>query len=93
MPDRIVSVTAHTTLDFVDATVEGHDFGEDAPAVVDATTPRDDPEHVELQVELDNTELSDIRPHATTVVLSPDQARRLADDLVAAADEVEAARD
>jgi len=91
MPDRILGVTANTTLDFVDATVDGHDFSDEGPAVVDATTPRNDPDHVKLQVEVDNTELSAVPPHATTVALSPDQARWLADDLEAAADAVEEA--
>ncbi|MFO7925084.1 DUF6360 family protein [Natronomonas sp.] len=91
MADRIMKVNAYTTLDLLDGEVEGHDFTEEAYAVVDVTSPRTDPDHVSLQLELDNTELERLEPHADTVRLSPDEARSLAADLEKHAEKVEAA--
>ncbi|MUW15998.1 hypothetical protein GJ633_16430 [Halorubrum sp. CBA1125] len=92
MTDRLLSVNAYTTLDFVDARARGHDFETDAPGVVNVTAPREDPEHVTLQVELDGTALDRLPAHADEVDLSPAQARTLAEALESTADRVEAAR-
>jgi len=48
----------------LDGTVEGHGFEEDAYAVLNVTAPRKDPDHVELQLEMDNVELSSVPAHA-----------------------------
>lgn len=91
--DRIMRVNAYTTFDLLDASVEGHGFEEDAYAVLNVTAPREDPDHVELQLELDNTEVTEVRPHAETVTLSADQARELAGELEEYAAKVDAAQD
>lgn len=89
MADRIMKVNAFTTLDLVDASVEGHDFEERAYATVNVTTAREGPDHVSLQVELDNTELDHLPAHAETVELDADQARELAAALEEHAGKVE----
>ncbi|MFB6307800.1 MAG: DUF6360 family protein [Haloarculaceae archaeon] len=89
MPDRILSVTAHTTFDFLDGEIDGHGFSEEAVAVLNVTAPDEDPEHVEVQLEMDNTDLDAVRAHADTVTLSPSEARELAAELEAHADRVE----
>jgi hypothetical protein len=81
MADRILSVTAYTTFDLVDARVEGHGFDERVPAVLNVRTDRDDPDTVDLQLEVDNTAVDAIDAHAETVELTPAQARELADEL------------
>jgi hypothetical protein len=92
MPDRIMKVNAYTTLDLLDGTAEGHDFEEEAYATLNVTSPRRDPDHVSLQLELDSTGLDHLPPHADSVRLSPEQARTLASDLEEHAGAVEAAR-
>ncbi|WP_281193578.1 DUF6360 family protein [Halorubrum sp. F4] len=92
MSDRLLRVNAYTTLDLVDARARGHGFEADAPGVVNVTAPREDPDHVDLQVELDDTAIP-IPAHADEIELSPGQARTLAEALESAADRVEAARD
>jgi len=91
MADRILTVNAYTTFDLLDGRVEGRGFGEAAPAVLNATAPRDDPDHVKLQLELDNTQLSEVPPHADHVRLSAAEARELAAELEEYADKVESA--
>ncbi len=92
MADRILKVNAFTTFDLLDGVAEGHGFEDEALSVLNVTTDtRDDPDHVELQVELDNTDLSEIQPHADRVELSADQARELATELQKYADKVDAA--
>ena len=91
MPDRIMKVNAYTTLDLLDGEAEGHDFTEEAFAVVNVTSPRREPDHISLQLELDNTQLEHLKPHAETVRLSPEEARDLAADLEKHASKVEAA--
>ena len=91
MADRIMKVNAYTTLDLLEGEAEGHGFTEEAYAVVNVTSPRNDPDHVSLQLELDNTELDELRPHADTVRLSAAAARTLAADLEKHADAVESA--
>ncbi|PSQ33818.1 hypothetical protein BRD05_07875 [Halobacteriales archaeon QS_9_70_65] len=93
MPDRIMKVNAYTTLDLLDGEAEGHDFTEEALAVVNVTSPRRDPDHISLQLELDNTQLDHLKPHAETVRLSAEEARELAADLEKHASKVEAAED
>ena len=91
MPDRIMKVNAYTTLDLLDGEAKGHDFTEEAFAVVNVTSPRREPDHISLQLELDNTQLEHLKPHAETVQLSPEEARELAADLEKHASKVEAA--
>jgi hypothetical protein len=91
MADRIMKVNAYTTLDLLEAEAEGHGFTEEAYAVLNVTSPRNDPDHVSLQLELDNTELEAIDPHADTVRLSPSEARELAADLQKHATKVDSA--
>jgi hypothetical protein len=92
MVDRLMTVNAYTTLDLVDAVAEGHDFEEEAFATLNVTSPRKNPDHVSLQLELDNTQLTELPAHAETVTLTPDQARSIAADLETHADKVEAAQ-
>jgi len=91
MADRIMKVNAYTTLDLVEGEAEGHGFTDSAYAVVNVTSPRESPDHVSLQLELDNTELEHLEPHADTVRLSAAEARDLAADLEKHAETVEAA--
>ena len=89
MSDRLLSVTAYTTLDLIDGEAEAHEFTESAYAVVNATSPRKKPDHVKLEMELDNAELEHLPAHADRVRLTPDQARELAADLEKNASKVE----
>jgi len=82
MVDRVLKVNAYTTFDLLDAEVEGHGFSESALAVLNVTTDdRDDPDSVELELELDNTELDAVEPHADRVTLPAAEARELASEL------------
>jgi hypothetical protein len=92
MADRIMTVNAFTTLDLVEARAEGHGFEEEAYATLDVTSPRTEPDHVELQLELDNTQLEEPPAHAETVELTPEQAREVAAALEEHAADVEDAR-
>jgi hypothetical protein len=92
MVDRIMKVNAYTTFDLLDGEVEGHGFDEEALAVLNVTSPRKDPDHVELQLEMDNTQLETVKPHADTVTLSAAQAREMAAELEKHAEKVEAAQ-
>lgn len=92
MADRIMKVNAHTTLDLLDGEAEGHGFTEEAYAVLNVTSPRQSPDYVSLQLELDNTALEHLEPHADTIRLSPEEARALATDLEKHAEKVEDAR-
>ena len=89
MADRIVKVNANTTLDLLEGEAEGHGFTEEAYAVVNVTTPREDPDHVSLRLELDSAELERLEPHADAVRLSASEARTLAADLEAHAEKLE----
>ena len=93
MPDRLLRVNAYTTFDMVDATATGHDFEESALAVLNVTAPRENPDDVTLELELDNTDLETLPAHADRVTLSAAQARKLADELETYAARVEAAAD
>jgi hypothetical protein len=92
MADRIMTVNAFTTLDLVEARAEGHGFEEEAYATLDVISPRTEPDHVELQLELDNTQLEELPAHAETVELTPEQAREVAAALEEHAADVEDAR-
>lgn len=92
MVDRIMRVNAYTTFDMLDGEVEGHDFHEEAYAVLNVTAPRKDPDHVELQLEMDNVELDSVPAHADRVTLSAGDARELAAELNRYADKVEDAQ-
>ncbi|GAB3412939.1 hypothetical protein GCM10027435_06270 [Haloparvum alkalitolerans] len=96
MPDRISRVTGYTTLDLVEGEAVGADWSAEALGVLDATADRRDPDHVELRVELDGTDLAgveDLRHHADVLRLTPEQARAVAEDLRSHADRVAASRD
>ncbi|MFW6382543.1 MAG: DUF6360 family protein [Haloferacaceae archaeon] len=90
MSDRLLSVNAYTTLDLLDGEAESHEFTESAYAVLNATAPRDRPDHVRLELELDNADLEHLPAHADRVRLSPAEARTLAADLEKYAARVEA---
>jgi len=90
MSDRLLSVNAYTTLDLIDGEAEAHDFTESAYAVVNATAPRKKPDHVKLELELDNADLEHLPAHADRVRLTPDQARELASELERYAEKVDA---
>lgn len=92
MVDRIMKVNAYTTFDLLDGEIEGHGFEEEALAVLNVTSARKDPDHVELQLEMDNTQLETVEPHADTVTLSAEQAREMAAELEKHAGKVEAAQ-
>ena len=91
MADRIMRVNAFTTLDLADATVEGHGFEAEAFATLNVTSPRRNPDHVSLQLELDNAGIDALPAHAETVELSAEQARAVARELEEHAGKVEAA--
>ncbi len=84
-------VNAYTTFDLLDATVEGHGFTESAPATLNVSVPRGQPDHVRLELEVDNVELETVRPHSDSVSLSATQARTLAAELESYAADVETA--
>jgi len=93
MADRVMKVNAFTTFDLLDASVEGHGFEEEAFATLNVRTAREAPEAISLELELDNTELESVPPHADRVTLSAAEARTLATELQSAADRVAAAED
>lgn len=91
MVDRIMTVNAYTTFDLLEGRVEGHGFTEDAYTVLNVSTDtREDPDAVEIQLEMDNTEIDAVEPHADTVTLSPAEAREMAAELEKYAAKVEA---
>lgn len=91
--NRLLRVNAYTTLDMADARAIGHDFAdEEALAVLNVTAPRKNPDHVELQLELDNSQLESLPAHAEKVTLTPEQAREVAADLEKHAARVESAQ-
>lgn len=85
---RQLDVTAYTTFDHVDARAMGDGWTDEAVAVLDVESPRDE-RAVTLGLELDPVELEHLEPHADTVPLTPGQARVLAAELEAAADAAE----
>ena len=91
MADRLLGVTAYTTLELADAVAKGHEFEAEAYAVANATADREEPDCVRLQLELDNMTEEHLPAHMEELRLSPEQARALAADLEKHADRVEAA--
>ncbi|QLG27628.1 hypothetical protein HUG10_08710 [Halorarum halophilum] len=91
MPDRLIRVNAYTTFDMLDGEARGHGFEESGLAVLNVTAPRENPDHVTLELELDNSDLEELPAHADRVTLSAAQARELADELESYADRVDAA--
>jgi len=85
-------VNAYTTFDLLDGEIEGHGFDEEALAVLNVTSPKKNPDHISLQLEMDNTQLESVKAHADTVTLSPEQAREMAAELEKHAEKVEAAQ-
>ena len=85
-----MSVNAYTTLDYVEALVKGETFDWESVAVVNATAPKEDPDCVQLQLEVDNVREEYVPKHMTELELTPAQARRLSDQLETYADRVEA---
>ncbi|KYH27155.1 hypothetical protein HAPAU_10510 [Halalkalicoccus paucihalophilus] len=89
MPDRIMKVNAYTTFDLLDGEAKGHGWNDEALAILNVTAPRENPDHVSLELELDNTDLENLPAHADSVTLSAEQARTLAAELEKQADRVE----
>jgi crotonobetainyl-CoA:carnitine CoA-transferase CaiB-like acyl-CoA transferase len=93
MNERITSVTAYTTLDFVEGAAVGPGWTETGAGVLNVSSPDDDPTRVELQFELDGVDLDRLPHHADRVDLTPEQARTVASELVREADRIEGERD
>ena len=87
-----MKVNAYTTFDLLDGEIEGHGFDEEALAVLNVTAPKKNPDHVSLQLEMDNTQLETLKPHADKVTLSAAQAREMAAELEKYAQRVEDAQ-
>jgi uncharacterized alpha-E superfamily protein len=81
MAGRVLDVTSHTTLDYVEATVRGSDWDAEGVGVLDVHTPKDDPETVVLDFEVDPTTTDRVDSHADSVTLTRAQARTLRDAL------------
>lgn len=90
MPDRIMKVNAYTTFDLLDGEAKGHGWSNEALAILNVSAPRENPDHVSLQLELDNTDLENLPAHADSVTLSAEQAKTLAAELEKEAERVEA---
>lgn len=82
MSNRITTVNAYTTLDFVVARIETHETVLSLDGVVDVAVADDSPDRVVLSVELDTVGVDEVTPHADRVRLTPEQAETLADDLL-----------
>ncbi len=93
MSKRLLSVTAYTTLEYVETTAIGETFEWDSIAVVNATADDEEPTAVQLQLELDNITEEHLPKHMLDMELTPDQARTLAGDLETYADRVEGSED
>ena len=91
MSDRLMTVNADTTLDYVEAVATGEDFEWESVAVVNATA-AEDPDCVHLRLELDNLAEEHLPKHVADLELTADQARALATDLERHADRVDDAR-
>jgi len=74
MSDRLLRVNAYTTLDLVEGAPRARVRGRRARRRERHGSP-EDPEHVTLEVELDNTAIDDLPAHADEVDLSPAQAQ------------------
>ncbi len=89
MSDRLMTVNAYTTLDYVEGKAVGETFEWESVAVVNATADREEPDSVLLQLELDNLSEEFLPKHMQELELTPSQARELAADLEKHADRVE----
>lgn len=90
MPDRFLRINAYTSLNMADAELQCAEGTAETYGIVNITAARDTPKSVNLQLEIDNTELETVAPHADIFSLSPEEARTLAMDLNKYADRVEA---
>lgn len=88
MGDRLIEVSAFTTLDVADGHAYGPDWQDDAAAVVDVDTPETGGT-VSLRIELDPFGLEHLDGHVDSVSLTPVQARLLATALEDAAFDAE----
>jgi hypothetical protein len=86
---RLLDVTASTTLDHVVGSVRGPEWREESIAVLDVAVPEDEPAAVDLAVEFDPGSIDRVEPHAACLSLTPEQARTLAAALEDAADRLE----
>lgn len=91
MSDRLMTVNADTTLDYVEGKAVGETFKWESVAVVNATADREDPDAVRLQFEFDNLSEEQLPKHMEELELTPTQARALATDLEKHAERVEGA--
>jgi len=91
MVGRLMKVNAYTTLDLVDANIRTADDEATVLGVANATSAREDPEHVKLQFEADD-QPEGVAAHVDELELSPEGARELASALETHADKVEAAQ-
>lgn len=91
MNERVTSVTAYTSLDFVDAAALGHEWSESTSGVVNVSSPTESTptDRVELQIELDVVGVDRLPTHADRVDLTPEQARTLAEALLERADRID----
>lgn len=88
MNERITSVTAYTTLEFVDGAAVGYDWTEDGSGVLNVTASGEASDRVELQFELDGLDVDRLPNHADRVDLTPEQARTVAAALTRHADRI-----
>ncbi len=84
-------VNAYTTLDLVDARIRTAEDEVAGLGVANATSDRENPEHVQLQFEADG-QPEGVAGHVDELELSPAQARELAAALETHADKVDAAQ-
>ena len=91
MVGRLMRVNAYTTLDLVDANVRTAEDEASVLGVANATSPREDPDCVQLQFEADDQPEGVVR-HVDELELSPEEARDLAAALETHADKVDAAQ-
>ncbi|EMA64181.1 DUF6360 family protein [Halorubrum lipolyticum] len=89
MNERITSVTAYTTLEFVDGAALGHDWTEGGSGVLNVTASGEEPDRVELQFELDGLDVERLPNHADRIDLTPEQARTVAAALTRYADRID----
>ncbi|WP_416838639.1 DUF6360 family protein [Haloferax sp. DFSO52] len=81
MSGRVLDVTSHTTLDYVEVSVRGVDWEREGVGILDVYTPKDDPDSVVVEFELDPTTTDRVESHADAVVLTREQSRALRDAL------------
>lgn len=89
MNERITSVTAYTTLEFVDCAALGHDWTEEGSGVLNVSAPDEGPDRVELQFELDGLDVERLPSHADRIDLTPEQARTVAAALTRYAERID----